>query len=279
MLMGKDTAITWCDHTFSPWWGCVKISEACRNCYAATTGHRFGVEWGPQQARRFFGDKHWNEPLRWNAAAKRENRRARVFCASMADVFEDRADLDVHRDRLWKLVAATPHLDWLLLTKRPENFEKMLPWCGGASMPIGDPWTNIWLGVIAEDDARAKERIPTLRGTPAAVRFVSCEPILQHISAETWDVVLGSRDGIGEVHWLIVGDESGPNARAADVEWVRTARDAAARHGVAFHFKQWCGALANGISIAGKKARDRNKKIHLPMLDGTRHASFPMVLR
>lgn len=93
--MGKSTGIAWCDGTFNPWWGCVKVSPACTNCYAATFDRRIGGDhWGPGSERRTFGDKHWNEPLKWNAAAEQAGTRKRVFCASMADVFEGRSDLD-----------------------------------------------------------------------------------------------------------------------------------------------------------------------------------------
>jgi len=277
--VGEKTEITWCDHTFNPWWGCVRVSEACRNCYAEAFDRRFVNDkspphWGPNAPRRFFGDKHWDQPRRWNAAAEKAGERRRVFCASMADVFEDRQDLIPHRRRLWNLILATPHLDWLLLTKRPENFSKMLPWYD-AGIPSGFPWSNVWLGVTAEDNGRAEERILTLRGIQADVRFVSCEPILEFIGADTWDLTLGYSRSLERIHWLIIGDESGHSGRPADVEWVRVARDAAQRHGVAFHFKQWAGRVVppgianpNGVTYIGQT-------IHLPMLDGESHSAFP----
>ena len=119
--MSERTAIGWCDHTFNPWWGCQRVSDGCARCYAEAMAKRTGNPvWGPG-ARRFFGEKHWQEPVRWNAAAERLSVRRRVFCGSMCDVFEDRPDLVEPRGRLWRLIRATPHLDWLLLTKRPEN--------------------------------------------------------------------------------------------------------------------------------------------------------------
>ncbi|HEY2512934.1 MAG TPA: DUF5131 family protein, partial [Polyangiaceae bacterium] len=118
--MVANSKIQWTDHTFNPWWGCQRVSPGCEHCYAEAfakrTGH--GV-WGPTAQRRFFGEAHWKEPLKWNEAAKRSGQRARVFCASMADVFEDRWELEPHRARLAGLIRVTPHLDWLLLTKRP----------------------------------------------------------------------------------------------------------------------------------------------------------------
>lgn len=322
--MGEETGISWTDHTFNPWWGCVRVSEACRNCYAERTGNRFGVTWGVDTFRRFFDDKHWNQPAIWNRKALAAGVRRRVFCASMADVFEDRRDLDEHRTRLWSLIKATPALDWLLLTKRPEHFAAMLPWssarpcemmtggrtpeeaepCGvtpttayngryrycathtdrvqraGATTLVHGsiPWPNVWLGVTAEDAERAEERIPILRATPAVCRFVSCEPILEHIGGDTWDIVLGERPDMGAIDWLIVGDESGPGARPAEVEWVRTAHRAAQRHGAAFHFKQWAGADQPGIAHnLGTPAERKGRKIHLPILDGKRYGEFPSI--
>lgn len=274
--MGEETAISWTDHTFNPWWGCQRVSEACRNCYAESLDARFVgpnsaigkvSHWGPNAPRRFFADKHWNEPRKWNRDAAREGVRRRVFCASMADVFELRDDLIPHRVRLWALIRETPNLDWLLLTKRPENLAGMLPWTNAEY-----PYQNVWLGTTAEDNARAEERILMLRTINAAVRFVSCEPILEHITADTWDLVLGGHRSLGMVHWLIVGDESGRNARPAKTAWIRTARDAAQRHSVAFHFKQWAGN-DRPEGIRGDEMPGR--KIHLPMLDGQRWAEFP----
>src|ERR1035441_10524114 len=111
--MGKDSSIEWTDHTFNPWWGCAKISPGCENCYAEAWAKRVGEKiWGPKQSRRLFGEKHWSEPLKWNVDAESEQRRKRVFCSSMADVFEARKDLDPWRERLWTLIGDTPWLDW-----------------------------------------------------------------------------------------------------------------------------------------------------------------------
>src|SRR5262245_52074261 len=176
--MGKDSGIEWTHHTFNPWWGCMKVSPGCEHCYAETFSIRVGKKvWGPKADRRFFGDAHWAEPLKWNAVAARAGERHRVFCASMADVFEDRRELDGHRARLWRLIAATPHLDWLLLTKRPENLARMLPWYSHWENRVAfepdEPWPNVWLGTTVEDQQRADERIPHLLRSPAAVRFLS----------------------------------------------------------------------------------------------------------
>lgn len=262
--MGEKTAISWCDHTFNPWWGCTKVSAECTNCYAETFDERVGGRhWGDHAHRRFFGEKHWLQPLKWDRDAMRAGERRRVFCASMADVFEDRDDLDESRANLWELILATPHLDWLLLSKRPENMERMIPW---GQYGIGpSPWPNVWLGTTA-GTVESLDRVMILRTVPAVQRFVSCEPLLEEITAADWDMALASSlalaaRGIHPITWLIVGNESGPRRRPADIVWVQTARDAAARHNIAFHFKQW--VAPNG------------KVTHLPMLDGVQHAEFP----
>jgi protein gp37 len=255
--VAKRTGIQWCDHTFSPWWGCVKVSEGCNGCYAQALDHRLGGEhWGPESERRFFGDKHWNEPRRWNLAASKAGVRRRVFCSSMADVFERRPDLIAPRARLWRLIADTPYLDWLLLTKRPENFD-LLPW--GSWPASSEPWLNVWLGATAENQRRADERIPRLIETPAVMRFVSYEPALGPLRIHpAWMDTCSS--GRLALHWLIAGSESGPGARDANLDWYRDVRDQCARAGIAFFLKQ--------------HAR-RGIKIPLPELDGRRHVAFP----
>lgn len=285
--MGEQTGISWTSHTFNPWWGCQKVSEACRNCYAEATDKRDmfkeGTHWGPTAPRRFFGDKHWKEPLKWDRKAFEWGERRRVFVASMADVFEDREDLKPHRLRLWQLIKRCTNLDWLLLTKRPQNMPAMIPWLASHEQRLdewpeelhgSDPWPHVWLGVTAEDQEHVIDRVSVLRAVPAAVRFVSCEPILELIGSEIWDQAFGPRPGTGGVHWLIVGDESGHNARPADPNWVRVARDSAHRHRVAFHFKQWAGHDVAGIESATLR-EPPHRKIHLPILDGEQHAAFP----
>ena len=154
--MAKNSRIEWTTHTFNPWWGCVKLSPACKHCYAESWARRVGKSvWGTKAPRRFFGDKHWSEPLKWNNEAAHAGIRARVFCASMADVFEDRDELDVWRERLWRLIAETPALDWLLLTKRPDLVSKKTPW--GKNWP-----SNIWLGTTVENQRWANKRLPVL---------------------------------------------------------------------------------------------------------------------
>lgn len=172
--MGKLSKITWTHHTFNPWWGCQRVSPGCQNCYAEAFAKRTGNKvWGPNTPRRLLSDSHWNEPLKWNREAEAAGERHRVFCASMADVFEDRRDLDKLRQRLWALIDATPWLDWLLLTKRPENFQKL----GDLAM------ARCWLGTTAEDQSRFDQRVEHLLSVEAAVHFLSCEPLLGPINA------------------------------------------------------------------------------------------------
>ena len=222
--MAEHSKIEWTHHTFNPWWGCTKVSPACEHCYAEAwakrTGHRV---WGRTGARRFFSKKHWAEPNRWNARSEDRGVRARVFCASMADVFEDRRDLDASRKRLWALIDATPALDWLLLTKRPEKGHDLVPW--GAQWP-----PNVWLGTTVENQKWADRRLPLLADCPATVRFLSCEPLLGPINLGSW---------INEIDWVIAGGESGPRARPMRPEWLRALRDQCVESQTAFHFKQW----------------------------------------
>ena len=196
--MGKETAISWTDHTFNPWWGCEKVSPGCAHCYAETFAKRTGNDvWGAAAPRRFFGDKHWAEPLKWNAEAREAGVRRRVFCASMADWLEDRDDLIPHLARLLDLIRQTPHLDWLLLTKRPENWKERIGKAArhtrenGGDMRLfcewghGTPPPNVWIGTTVEDQRRADERIPALLAIPAIVRFLSGEPLLEAVNIIT----------------------------------------------------------------------------------------------
>ena len=223
--MGANSKIEWTTHTFNPWWGCTKVSEACKHCYAESWAKRVGKQvWGPGAERRTFGDEHWRQPIRWNAQATVGNERPRVFCASMADVFEDRDDLDPLRSRLWDIIDATPNLDWLLLTKRPGNVLDRVRW--------GDNWpSNVWLGTTVELQKRAEELLPDLAAIPAKVRFISAEPLLGPLEIRIW---LGTT-----IDWVITGGESGPKARPATPEWFRSLHIQCMEKEVPFHFKQW----------------------------------------
>ncbi|MEX2605797.1 MAG: phage Gp37/Gp68 family protein [Kiritimatiellia bacterium] len=226
--MGQNSKIEWTHHTFNPWWGCVKVSKACDHCYAETWAKRVGADvWGNKAPRRFFTDNHWAQPLRWNKVAAEEGERKRVFCASMADVFEKRGDLDASRERLWKLIEATPYLDWLLLTKRPQYIQKMAPW--------GDAWPhNVWIGTTVESQACARQRLKHLLKIPATVRFLSCEPLLEKL-----DLIELASEEPYDIDWIIAGVESGPHSRPMQPGWVETLRLQSEEMQAAFHFKQW----------------------------------------
>ena len=223
--MGKNSRIEWTDHTFNPWWGCTKVSEACMHCYAEAWSKRVGQKvWGPKAERRFFSDRHWLEPVKWNAVALAEGRRARVFCASMADVFEDRRELDPWRTKLWDLIDITPQLDWLLLTKRPELVAGLTRWSHG--------WPpSVWLGTTVENQESSDLRLPHLSSIPAAVRFISAEPLLGPLDIRSH---LGST-----VDWVITGGESGSKARPSSPSWFRELLGQCIAADVPFHFKQW----------------------------------------
>lgn len=243
--MSQNSKIEWTDHTFNPWWGCVKVSDGCRECYAETFAKRVGQKvWGPAATtpRRFFADKHWAEPLRWNADAEKAGVRARVFCASMADVFEDHPEVGPHRERLFSLIEQTPWLDWLLLTKRPQNVVSMARESWAAGFP-----SNVWMGTSTEHQAAADERIPYLLAIPAAVRFLSAEPLLGPINLERHPhgAQPDPQSGVypawysQQIDWVIAGGESGPKARPMHPDWARELRDQCTSAGVAFFFKQW----------------------------------------
>ena len=241
--MGENTAIEWATHTFNPWRGCQKVSPGCTNCYAETTSHRNPAvlgEWGPPHAteRVIAAEAYWRKPEKWNRDAQAAGVRARVFCASLADVFEDAPQVDGARVRLWDLIGDTPWLTWLLLTKRPENVRSMVP-----AWWILDRWpANVWLGTSVEDQERAELRIPYLMDVPATVRFLSCEPLLGPVDLDGWiDRALNMNTGTfaSRIHWVIVGGESGPDARPMHPEWSEALRDQCVAAEVPFFFKQW----------------------------------------
>lgn len=221
--MGEHTAIEWADHTFNPVIGCQKVSAACDFCYAETLmDTRLGrVEWGPHGERKRTSAANWRQPLKWNRAAEAAGIRARVFCASLADVFDTRWPAGARAD-LWQLIDETPHLIWMLLTKRPQNIAKMLP----ADVGTG----NVWLGTTVENQDEARKRIPALCANDAAVHFLSCEPLLGDIRLDDFPE--------WPLDWIIVGGESGAHARPMHPDWPRSIRDQCQDAGVPFFMKQ-----------------------------------------
>jgi protein gp37 len=233
--MAKETGIEWADHTFNPWWGCEKVSPACRDCYAETWADRFPKTrglWGPGAPRKIASEATWKEPMAWFWAARRAGVQRRVFCASMSDVFEDRPDLVDARARLAELVTETvahgagPGLIWMFLTKRPGNIVRLLS--GTKLEPVVDwglsrsslPDEQVWCGATFEDEARYAERMPELSKVRARVTFGSCEPLLGPV-----DLWFDRR--VGTPDWIIAGGESGEDASARPMfpDWARSIRN------------------------------------------------------
>lgn len=242
--MSEGSKIEWTEHTFNPWWGCSKKSDGCKNCYAEGISNRhtkrlFGHEsvWGIHNTRGFFPLKNIEKPYRWNRKAKKAGRRDRVFCASMADVFERHPDptinryLNNERANLWTAIEDTTNLIWILLTKRPENIVEMVP----ANWNRYQYPDNLCLMTSCEDQQRANERIPVLLSVPAKYHGLSCEPLLGPIDLRE----AKSFDCSEILDWVIVGGESGHGARPMHPGWARDLRDQCNDNDIPFFFKQW----------------------------------------
>jgi protein gp37 len=244
--MGKVTGISWTDHTFNPWWGCTKVSPGCDHCYAETFDHRTqgghllnigtpqeetqGIHWGKGAPRRVFGEKHWNEPLKWDREAREKfGRRARVFCASMADIMDDEAPEGL-REKLWDLIDRTPNLNWQLLTKRPHRYERHLPKLFKHN--------NVWLGTTAENQEFYDVRWPILREVAASYpegmpTWISYEPAIGPLTL-----------GVpyeGAPDWIIFGGESGHGRRECNPAWAEMLLAECRKFGVQFFCKQMGG--------------------------------------
>lgn len=270
--MGENSRIEWTDHTFSPWWGCTKVSPGCDNCYAERDARRYypgKALWGVAAARRQFGDAHWNEPLRWNRRATKQGIRLRVFCASMADVFDKDGPAE-DRHRLFRLIEKTPNLEWLVLTKRVGNVAHMM--IDADFYPAECP--NLWLGISVVNQQEADRDIPKLLELPVRIRFLSIEPMLAPVNLRalhpTWtdgsltlDALTGAwtrsatADNIpagiaaleplprqlAALDWVICGGESGHRARDLDPRWALSIAQQCTTAGATFFFKQ--GSQAN----------------------------------
>ena len=228
------TKIQWVEYVFNPWWGCVQVSPACDHCYAMVMARRIGqrlfghpVEWGPGGQRGYASDARWSEPLAWQRRAVANGVRYKIFCGSMMDVFEGLREQRPALERLYALIAATPDLDWLLLTKRPNNIRKL----GPARWP-----SNVWLGTTVENQEWADQRLPHLLASDCVTRFVSVEPMLSALDLRPF---LGA--GPGQINWVIFGGESGVQARGPKdaVRWYRDLRDQCSAAQVPLFFKQW----------------------------------------
>ena len=241
----ENSKIEWTHHTFNPWLGCTKVSDGCKNCYAeALMDKRMGrVKWGPQGTRQRTSEAYWKKPLAWNKKLDGTGRRERVFCASLADVFEDNPQVWDWRFDLFELIDATPNLDWLLLTKRPKELTRFLPgaWLNMFRIAMPD---NVWIGTSVENQEQADKRIPKLLDVPAKVRFLSCEPLLGPVDLSGYlNPYFAADDPRHYPHrngidWVIVGGESGPDARPMHPDWARSLRDQCQGAGVAFFMKQ-----------------------------------------
>lgn len=293
----KDTNIEWCDSTFKPWWGCTKVSPACDNCYAAALDKRTGGNhWGTGVERRRTSPANWAQPIKWDKQAAvdqiaweklkkdgatdewliergfKKPTRPRVFCASMADVFDNEVDPQWRAD-LFYLIAVTPHLDWLLLTKRIGNASRMIADAsavaefedgGTPEWTSSTPWPNVWLGATICNQEEADRDIPKLLAVPAAKRFLSIEPMLgaidltRMIVAENGTVYEGAICH-KRIDWVIVGGESGPSARPMHPNWARSLRDQCKAAGIPFFFKQW-GDFAPSLIQDGGRTCD-----HIPI--------------
>lgn len=299
--MSDHSSIEWTDATWSPTLGCDKVSEGCRSCYAIRTAYR--QEYGFKRAdyagltRRLpDGSLNWTGkvnllesrlklPLTWRKPR-------RIFVDSQSDLFHDDVPYEFVA-AVFGVMLATPHHTYQVLTKRPERmrefmltegdrvwgpnrgaFCEWLAWgrnaFNGSTLVLEDLWErahwpprNVWLGVSVEDQCAADERIPLLLQTPAAVRWLSCEPLIGPVDLqEPWPPT-APLPGSGSVYapwmiqqldWVVAGGESGPKARPCDPDWVRSLRDQCQAAGVAFHFKQWGGAThaAHGRELDGR---------------------------
>ena len=248
--MGKDSKIEWTDHTFNPWWGCTKVSPGCDNCYAEALDRRwFKIgHWGKGQPRRIFDvdTKHWAEPFKWNAKARDAGKRARVFCASMADVFDNEV-YQGWRDRLFEIVEDTEHLDWLMLTKRIGNVAKMVPTWWQDEFP-----PNVWIGASIVNQEEAERDMPKLLEVPASIHFISYEPALGPVYLTPWlEAGVPTRPD-----WVIVGGESGPGARPFNTDWAQSVVDQCRVAAVACFVKQ----LGAHVIQGGQRRMKRDRK-------------------
>lgn len=239
-------------YTLNAWWGCTPAdghggdaqSPACDNCYAAAWADKCGRTglWAELGPRRHGSEHTLNDPIRWNRLAEQLGEQHAVFCGSMCDIGEDRRDLDGLRGRVWSLIAQTPHLLWLLLTKRPAALRRLVPWRGA--------WpSNVWFGTTVETPAylwRAQEALLA----DAPVHFISHEPALADVDFTS---VLGSKRGT--VRWLIIGSESGASARPVPLGRVEGAVAQALALGAAPYVKQLDASLLQ-LGRRGKAIKD-----------------------
>jgi protein gp37 len=227
--MADITKIEWTHRTFNPWWGCTRISRGCKRCFAAQIGSYRQIEWGSGNYG-YQTDKYWKDPIKWNKNAQKSGK-FRIFCASMCDIFEGKEEHQPHLARLWKIIDQTPNLTWQLLTKRPENIMDLIPvtWTNGCFPG------NVQMGVTVEDRATVN-RVHDLIKIPAGIRFLSLEPMVEPPDIEEF---LKPPDP--QIHWVIVGGETGPGAQRLKLNDVKNVYMQCKRQKTPFFFKQWGG--------------------------------------
>ncbi len=240
--MAEVTGIAWTDSTFNPWIGCTKVGPGCDHCYAEALDkrHRWkgDTHWGVGKPRMRTSPGNWAKPLAWNRARLKDGKTHRVFCASLADVFDNEVPEEWRID-LFDLIHATPALTWLLLTKRIGLVAK----CGAYTYKGSFP-PNVWLGATIVNQEEADRDVPKLLATPAAVRFVSYEPALGPVD---WMKYPG-------IDWIIVGGEStqGAKARPFNQAWALTTILDAKHMGAAPFVKQ----LGSGFGFKDRAGAD-----------------------
>jgi len=266
--MATTTKIEWCDATFNPWIGCTPLGPPCDHCYArvSTPVRAMHIEWGQGKPRHRTSEATWKQPVIWERQHeqffKEHGHRRRVFCASLADVFDNEVDPQWRAD-LWALIRQTPHLIWMLLTKRVGNVPSMLPpdWphiVAGGYRHAGYP--NVMIGITVADRAEAIRDLPKLYRFGARWKFISYEPALGPLDVEYPEEIwpdgppmccsgydCGCRGMpvdpplIHGVDLLIAGGESGTDARPAELQWFRSLRDQCKAARVPFFMKQLGG--------------------------------------
>lgn len=238
----KDSKIAWTDNTFNPWIGCTRISEGCLHCYAESQDHRWGNDrWGKGKARKLTSKSNWDKVLVWNKEARESGKSVKVFCASMADIFDQEVSNE-WRVKVFELIQMTPYLDWLLLTKRAYEQRNFI----NSNYP---GLRNVWAGVTVENQEN-EWRIDDLEKTNCAVRWISYEPAIGPLSIRK-DIL---------VDWIICGGESGNGARPFNLRWARNLRDQCKMNGKAFFMKQlganWHGETLEENEMDWKKKWD-----------------------
>lgn len=255
--MGNTTKIAWTDSTFNPWIGCTKVSQGCKFCYAELQNRRYGWvdKWGYNATRKRTSHTNWLLPVSWARKAAASGKKHRIFCASLADVFDPEVD-NSWREDLWDLISYTSIIggvEWQILTKRPENIKCMLPdeW-----LKNPDSIEYVRIGVTAEDQENADRRIPILLDSWSGKNFVSVEPMLGPVDLGWLNyqnvVLIDSLTGMAgfpephspghpKLDWVICGGESGPHCREMKREWATDLMNKCKSAGVAFFFKQLGG--------------------------------------